>query len=202
MPSGAFGSIGALSRLWSKPEHRLPLIALVVGLTVIITVSALIGVLTDSVASMAGYPAVFFLSFLGSVAMVVPVPGLLSVCTFSVTLSPFLIGLLAGLAETIGEISGYAVGYGGGSILEKRAFYPKLKRLMERRGMIVIFIVSLIPNVVFDIVGIAAGSVRYPIKRFLAVVWVGKTLKGIAVGYICFYGLKLPWVQQLLPWVD
>ena len=196
MPSGAFGSIGALSRLWSKPEHRLPLLGLVLGLSIIITVWALRDVLSASIASMAGYPGVFFLSFLGSVSMVLPVPGLLSVCGVSLLLNPFFIGLLAGAGETIGEISGYAVGYGGGSIVEKCTFYPKLKRWMERRGTLVIFLVSLIPNPVFDVVGIAAGSVKFPIVRFLTVVWIGKTLKGIMVGYTCFYGVTL------LPWVD
>ena len=196
MLNGALGSIGALSRLWSKPEHRLPLLGLVVGLSIFITVWALRDVLSASVASMAGYPGVFFLSFIGSVSMVLPVPGLLSVCGVSLLLNPFFIGLLAGMGETIGEVSGYAVGYGGGSMVEKRAFYPKLKRWMERRGTLVIFLVSIIPNPVFDIVGIAAGGVRFPIVRFLAVVWVGKTLKGIMVGYTCFYGVTLlPWVE-------
>ena len=196
MPSGTFGSVGVLSRLWSKPERRLPLLGLVFGLSIIITVWALRDVLSASIASMAGYPGVFFLSFLGSVSMVLPVPGLLSVCGVSLLLNPFIIGLLAGAGETIGEISGYAVGYGGGSIVEKRAFYPKLKRWMERRGTLVIFLVSIIPNPVFDVVGIAAGSVRFPIVRFLTVVWIGKTLKGIIVGYTCFYGVTLlPWVE-------
>ena len=196
MPSGAIGNIGVLSRLWSKPERRLPLLGLIFGLSIIIAVWALRDVLSASIASMAGYPGVFFLSFLGSVSMVLPVPGLLSVCGVSLLLNPFIIGLLAGAGETIGEISGYAVGYGGGSIVEKRAFYPKLKRWMERRGTLVIFLVSIIPNPVFDVVGIAAGSVKFPIVRFLTVVWIGKTLKGIMVGYTCFYGVTL------LPWVD
>ena len=143
-----------------------------------------------------GYPGVFFLSFLGSVTMILPVPGLLSVCGFSTTLSPFLLGILAGIGETLGEISGYAVGYGGGSVVEKHRIYIRLKRWMEQRGILVLFLVSIIPNPIFDLVGIAAGAVKFPILRFLATVWVGKTLKGMMVGYTCFYGLnQLPWVN-------
>ena len=102
MLNGAFGSIGALSRLWSKSEHRLPLLGLVVGLSIIITVWAFRGALSASVASIAGYPGVFLLSFLGSVSMVLPVPGLLSGFGVSLLLNPFFIVLLAGAGETIG----------------------------------------------------------------------------------------------------
>ena len=129
-------------------------------------------------------------------AMVFPVPGLISVCGASVFLSPLLIGLLAGVGETIGEVSGYAIGYGGGTVVERRRFYPRLKRWMDTRGTLVIFLVSIIPNPVFDVVGIAAGGVRYPFTRFMAIVLVGKTIKGVMVAYTCYYGVTLlPWVE-------
>ena len=165
---------------------------MVVG--VIVTVWLVSGQLTQ--AEDAGYAGVFFLSFLGSVSMVLPVPGLISLCGLSVVLNPFVLGVLAGLGETIGEISGYAVGYGGGSFIEKRRFYGKLVYWMERRGTLVLFLVSVVPNPVFDLVGIAAGAVRFPLPRFLATVLAGKILKGLLVGYTCYYGVTL------LPWVD
>ena len=186
--------VAVITRLWTRPERRLPLLALVLGLGVAIVVWSLRGNISSVKA--VGYPGVFFLSLLGSGAMVFPVPGLISVCGASVVLSPLLIGLLAGVGESIGEVSGYAVGYGGGTIVERRRFYSKLKQWMETRGTLVIFLVSIIPNPVFDLVGIAAGGVRYPLPRFLAIVWVGKTLKGVLVAYTCYYGVTLlPWVE-------
>ena len=67
---------------------------------------------------------------------------------------------------------------------------------MEKRGGLVIFIVSIIPNPLFDIVGIAAGATKYPVKKFFLIVFVGKILKGLIVAYSCYYGI------QALPWVD
>ena len=194
MPIGALGSVGVLARLWSTRERRLRLIVLAGGLGIAVTVWLLRGHIPA--AEVVGYPGVFFLSFLGSVSMVLPVPGLAALCVLSGKLSPFVLGLLAGVGETLGEISGYAVGYGGGSVIERRGFYPKLKGWMERRGVLVLFLMSLIPNPAFDVVGIAAGSVRFPLARFLITVWAGKTLKGVMVGYTCYYGISL------LPWVD
>lgn len=190
----ARGRVGVLNRLWSRPKRRYQLLALLVGLGIAVTVWALRGYISGVEA--VGYPSVFFLSFLGSVSMVLPVPGLISVCGTSVFLSPIIIGLLSGLGESMGEVSGYAVGYGGGSVIEKRRFYPKLKAWMDSRGTLVIFLVSVIPNPLFDLVGIAAGGVRYPFFRFLGIVFVGKTLKGVLVAYTCFYGItSLPWVN-------
>ena len=194
MRLASLASVGVLSRLWSRKKSRLPFIVLGVGAGIAVAVWLLRGYI--STAELAGYPGVFFLSLLGSVSMVLPVPGLISLCGLSVALNPFLLGVLAGVGETIGELSGYAVGYGGGSVVEERGFYLKLKGWMERRGVLVLFVVSVIPNPLFDLVGMAAGGVKFPLSRFLATVLAGKVLKGVMVGYTCFYGVSL------LPWVD
>ena len=67
---------------------------------------------------------------------------------------------------------------------------------MERRGTLAVFLVSIVPNPFFDIIGIAAGGTRFPLRRFLITVWAGKSLKGLMVAYSCSYGVSL------LPWVD
>ncbi len=142
-----------------------------------------------------GYPGVFFLSFLGSAALVLPVPGLISLCAVSVVLNPLLLGLLAAAGETLGEISGYAVGYGGGGVVEKSRTYQRVRRWMIARGWFVILVVSIVPNPLFDLVGIAAGATRYPMFRFLGIVLVGKAIKGVALAYLCHHGIRaLPWV--------
>ena len=143
-----------------------------------------------------GYPGIFLLSFLGSFSMVLPVPGLISLCASGGFLNPYVAGVFAGVGETIGELSGYAVGYGGKTVVEKHAFYQRVRAWMERRGALVIFLVSVIPNPVVDVVGIAAGATRFPLHRFLVIVLAGKILKGIAVAYACYAGF------QLLPWLD
>ena len=148
-----------------------------------------------------GYPGVFFLNFLSSVTLVLPVPGFLGLCgAASLLLNPLALGLLAGMGETIGELSGYAIGYGGRSVIENRRFYARIRTWMERQGTVVIFLVSVVPNPIFDLVGIVAGGVRFPLPRFLVTVWAGKTLKDIMWAYLCFY--IGPHVVTLLPWVD
>ena len=143
-----------------------------------------------------GYPGVFFLSLLSSGGFIFPVPGVASACALSLVLVPAFVGALNGVGETIGETTGYAVGYGSRAAIEQRRFYVKAKEWMDRRGMLVLFVLSIVPNPVFDFVGIAAGSTRFPFRRFVVTVFAGKMLKGLIVSYTCSLGVSL------LPWVN
>jgi membrane protein YqaA with SNARE-associated domain len=53
-----------------------------------------------------------------------------------------------------------------------------------------LFFGSIIPNPLFDIMGVAAGSVLYPVKRFLLIVFIGKTIKFAWIGVSCYWGLN------------
>ena len=132
--------------------------------------------------------------------MVLPVPALVSVCAVSLVANPVFVGLLGGLGEAVGELTGYAVGFGGRGVVERRGFYDKAEDWMARRGTLVLFLVSLIPNPIFDVVGIAAGATRFPLTRFFVTVWVGKSLKGVMVAYGCYYWLRM--LLRVLPWLS
>jgi membrane protein YqaA with SNARE-associated domain len=175
--------------LWSRHERyfQVAILAIVAGLGIAVWL------LHDSLTSLdvVGYPGVFFFSFLGSSAMVVPLPGILSVCGASLLLSPLTIGLVGAVGETLGEIGGYLVGYGGQTFLQKKRFYGKVRDWMEQRGTIVLFLVSVIPNPFFDVVGVAAGATKFQFRRFLVIVLIGKIIKCIAVAQACLYGIRL-----------
>ena len=179
--------------------RRLQLIALLVGFSLVggVTLAWLVGVnIADAEYWKAlGYPGVMIVSFIGSAGMVLPVPGLAAVCgAGGLELNVLGVGLLAGIGTTVGELTGYAIGYGGRPVVERRAFYGKLKAWMERRGALLIFVASAIPNPLFDLVGIAAGGTRYPVGRFLLVVAAGSIIKNVTVAGACSIGV------ELLPW--
>jgi len=68
---------------------------------------------------------------------------------------------------------------------------------MERRGFLTLFVLSAIPNPVFDLAGIAAGMVGFPVAKFLLACWLGKTLKGVVVAYLGSLSVDLvePWLR-------
>ena len=139
-------------------------------------------------ASQVGYGAVALTALVASAGLVIPIPALATACATAIFLNPFLVVIIAGSAESAGELSGYYLGYTGRDALAKKRVYQGLQRLMLRWGWVLLFVVSLIPNPIFDVVGVAAGALRYPIWRFLVVVWIGKILKFLIFAYACTAG--------------
>jgi membrane protein DedA with SNARE-associated domain len=138
------------------------------------------------------YLGAFLISLIGNASVVFPLAVLGSLTAIGVALQPatgvnivgpLLIGLAGGAGAGIGEITGYLAGYSGRVVLQKIKYYPRVEGWMLRRGGVTIFLMSLLPFV-FDVVGLAAGSLRYPFRRFLFYCWLGRT-----VNYVIFVTL-------------
>ncbi len=170
---------------WRKPENLIRLGILAAVIAAIVAALLLRG---NFGATQVGYGAVALSALVASAGLVIPVPALATACATAIFLSPFLVGVIAGTAETAGELSGYYLGYTGRDVLGRSRIYQRLENWMRRRGWLLLFLVSLVPNPIFDIVGIAAGALRYPVWGFLAVVWVGKVLKFLIFAYACAAG--------------
>ena len=132
-----------------------------------------------------GYFGVFIFTFLGAATIFLPSASSLVVIGAGAWLNPFLVGIVAGTAASLGEFTGYAIGYEGGELLERRSrVFQRAKGWMEKRGSITLFLLSILPNPFFDAAGLAAGASKFPIKRFFAIVWVGKTIQAIVGAYL------------------
>jgi membrane protein YqaA with SNARE-associated domain len=126
-----------------------------------------------------GYLGAFVIGFLGNATVILPAPSLAFTAALGGVLNPVLVGLAAGAGEALGEMTGYLAGISGQAIIENRTRYESMRRYMDRYGGGVFFVLAAIPNPLFDIAGIAAGVVRYPLWKFLLSAWAGKTLKAI-----------------------
>jgi len=138
----------------------------------------------------AGYASIWFLAFIGAALIFLPVSALAAVCVaVAVDLNPFMVAVVAASAEAVGELTGYLAGMGGSSLFERNRFYLRFKQLFLRYAGLTIVLFSIIPNPLFDIVGVAAGSILYPVRKFLLLVFIGKTIKFGWVGLGCYYGM-------------
>ena len=168
---------------------RLGLITFVIGFVILGMTLWLTGNLnTENI----GYGGVWIISLIAAGSIILPVPGPAAVCiaaTPELGLTPLYIGVVSASAEALGEMTGYMAGLSGRSFLERRKYYSKFHALVVRRGGIILFVGSVIPNPLFDVLGIAAGSIGYPIKRFLAVVFIGKAIKSTGIAYLCLWGI-------------
>ncbi|WP_376791440.1 YqaA family protein [Thermoflexus sp.] len=138
-----------------------------------------------------GYPAIFLISALTNATLILPLPGLAVTTLAGGMFNPWIVGIVAGLGQAVGELSGYLVGYGGQTLAEDLPQYARLARWMRRYGPWVVFILALIPNPLFDVAGIIAGSTRMPVLAFLLPCALGKTLKNLIAAWAGFYGIEL-----------
>jgi len=138
-----------------------------------------------------GYLGVFAISLLASATIFVPVPAIAVVFALGSVLNPVLVGLAAGLAEPIGELTSYIAGYSGRVALSNRTTgaYARMVSWMQRRGSLVLFTLSAVPNPIFDLAGLAAGALRFPLWKFLLICWPGKTIKCMGIALAGYWGL-------------
>ncbi|MBI4218747.1 MAG: VTT domain-containing protein [Chloroflexi bacterium] len=140
-----------------------------------------------------GYTGVFLVNLIGSASLILPVPGAAAACiaAFPDTgLHPFSVGLLAGIGQGIGEITGYLAGKSGQTFVSRNRHYARVRAWTLKGGGALLFVFALIPNPVMDLAGIAAGSLGYPFTRFLLFVATGKILRSIGISYGCYYGVE------------
>ena len=143
-----------------------------------------------------GYTGAFLISILGGATIIIPVPMLAVVFALGGVMKfPVFVGIAAGLGETLGALTIYMTGYGGGTpVMYSRhgkiqAVYSRMMRWMERRGSLILFALSAVLNPFFYPAALAAGALRFGIKRYFIICWAGKTIKGLTVAYAGFWGL-------------
>lgn len=149
-----------------------------------LTVGALL--LRDSLAGLGryGYLGIFLVSLISGATIILPMPAFALTFAMGGTMaSPLLVGLAAGLGAGLGETSGYLVGYSGRGIIENQASYDWTARQMGRYGAWFIFAAAAVPNPVFDVAGMAAGALRFPIGVFLVACIAGKTIRMVLLAY-------------------
>lgn len=137
-----------------------------------------------------GYLAVFVVGLVSNATIILPIPGLAVSSLLGGVFNPWLVGLVGGLGQALGELSGYMVGYSGQALVDKNPTYHRLSGWMRRHGMLTIFLLALVPNPLFDLGGIAAGALRFPVWKFLASCMAGKVIKNAAFALAGYYGLE------------
>ena len=142
-----------------------------------------------------GYAGVFLVQLVNSLTILLPAVGHVVVLALATTLNPWLLGLVGGIGAGLGELSGYVVGMTGRRMLALDT--PLLARLVKfaaRWGGAAIFLFAATP-LPFDVVGIWAGSVRYPLARFLLYTITGKIVKVSSLALAGHYGIR--WLERL-----
>ncbi len=178
---------GAVATPVSRVQRMLPL-----GFSVLITLAAapLAIFITQETGELGtygllAYPILFVVQGLVSATLFLPAPGVAVAAAAGAFLDPLWVGVVAGLGSATGELSGYFLGYYGRRAVptDTSRLWRLAERVFRKWGFVALFVLAMIPNPVFDALGILAGTLRYPIGRFWLATAPGKILKFSSIAY-------------------
>ena len=135
-----------------------------------------------------GYLGAFLVTLIQNTTVILPIPAIPVFALGAALPSPTMVGIAGGTGAVIGEITGYMVGYSGRGIVKSRQTYARLEGWMRRRGTMAIFIFSLIPLFPFDLAGIVAGALHFPLWKFFLACWLGRIIKYICIAWAGAWG--------------
>jgi len=124
-----------------------------------------------------GYAAVFLVGLVANATIILPLPGLAVTSAMGAVCNPWIVGIVGGVGQALGELTGYMAGYSGQTWVDENPTYRRLTRWMQRHGVWPIFVLASIPNPLFDIAGLAAGALRFPWWKFLLSCLAGEIVK-------------------------
>jgi membrane protein DedA with SNARE-associated domain len=144
------------------------------------------------------YLGAFIISVTFNATLVLPAGSMVVLVALGVNMpmpGPVFVGLVGGAGAAIGEITGYVAGRSGRGLLERGELYHHVEQWVKRWGGLTIFVFSAVPFI-FDLVGIAAGAMRYKFAKFLLYCWLGRTLLYVIIITLAALGLKMvvPWL--------
>jgi membrane protein YqaA with SNARE-associated domain len=148
-----------------------------------------------------GYIGDFLISFLGNATILVPFPymgvtfilgGLADQGTGEFLFDPWLVGLVSGLGATIGEMTGYLIGYSGGQLIDEdqRNSFREYVNEHPRATPVVLWFLAATP-IPDDILIVPLGAAKYPWWKVVIPQFIGKTMFMTFVAWSGRFGLDI-----------
>lgn len=134
-----------------------------------------------------GYPGVFLMMLISGSSTILPIPGHASIIAAGVLWNPVLVGIAAGLGNATGEAVAYLAASMAISVFDgvrNSRWINLFSRWLQRYGFFAILAIALIPNFVFDFVGIAAAAAGYPLRRFWLACVLGNCVKYVVIAHL------------------
>jgi membrane protein YqaA with SNARE-associated domain len=135
------------------------------------------------------YLAIFLISIIGNVSVIMPVPYIIALAILVVVLpiNPLLVGISAGFGASIGELSAWLLGRGTSEMIEDTAYGKRLDSLAKlvKKGygipLIIFFAATPLPD---DLLLIVLGMVNYNIGYALVSCFIGKIVLAVGIAYL------------------
>jgi membrane protein YqaA with SNARE-associated domain len=135
------------------------------------------------------YLAIFLISIIGNVSVIMPVPYIIALAILVVVLpiNPLLVGISAGFGASLGELRAWLLGRGTSEIIEETTYGKRLQSLanLVKKGygipLIIFFAATPLPD---DLLLIVLGMVQYNVGYALVACFVGKIILAVGIAYL------------------
>lgn len=121
------------------------------------------------------------INFLSGLSFFLPMPSFLTVFSGGAVYPPVIVALVSALGATLGDMIYFVMGYTGRMIIsskvENKILFRTFHSLFKKYGTFIVFILALIPNPLFDGIGLIAGVFTYSPYKFFIVVLIGRFLR-------------------------
>ncbi|MBN1170466.1 VTT domain-containing protein [Candidatus Micrarchaeota archaeon] len=165
-----------------------------IELAIAIAIVVVIFFFSDQIAELRAYGlgGAFLIALFGSATIIFPTPAAAIIVGMSGSFDPLLLGFVAGVGSGIGELTGYFAGNGTRKILNDRIKESKdIEKTVKKYGTLGIFVLSFIPNPLFDAAGLVAGGLKIRWYNFLVACISGRVLRHVILAELGFFAINL-----------
>lgn len=128
-----------------------------------------------------GLLGIFLVNFVSGASFFVSAPAFLTVISGGSIYQPILVALISAMGATLGDMVNYLFGFSGRHLadhhLSKKKWFVFLEKHFKRHGTWILFLFALIPNPIFDAIGLIAGVFSYSPYKFFLIVVAGRFVR-------------------------
>lgn len=135
-----------------------------------------------------GLLGIFLINFFSSATFFVSGPAFLTVIAGGSIYSPLLVAFIASLGASAGDMVSYIFGFSGRHLalegLKKKIWFVVIENVFKAYGKIVVFLFAIIPNPLFDAIGLLAGVMGMKYYEFFVITLLGRFARFIILALI------------------
>lgn len=133
-----------------------------------------------------GILGIFLINFFTTIVPFTPNVSFVSVVAGGNVYNPILVAFVSTLGGVLADAICYLLGRSGKTLFLKREhkFFKIVSDLFNKNGLVIIFVFALIPNPIFDALGILAGGLKYSFKKYFIAMFLGRLIRNLLLAYV------------------
>ncbi len=130
-----------------------------------------------------GFIGVLIVTWLRSTILFFPIPNFVTIFSAAILFNPIGVAIAGGVGSTMGMVISYLMGL---NIQNTKDFKrsPKFVQLFEKYGDLIVFLLALITNPIYNLTATTLGLVKYGILKFILFTFIGRILHSFLFAYL------------------